>query len=287
MRILPLALMGLAFLSIPACSGNDKVELFRREILESRELDKTPALDVRIDNGSVTVRAWDNPGLKIRAIVRATSNDRAQSCKISSKIENDTLNIKIIWPEGGRLPDERCNITVNLPYGNSTHIAAKNGDIKAQHLEGSLTIAGTNARVEVNSHEGDVTISNTNGNISCQEIQGKFTARNTNGYVKVIGVQDDVKIETSNERIELVCYPTFDGTVDINATNTGIQMTVGNSQVGEFTLETTNATLAWDLGSRGQLIANPSENKAVIAVGSRRNKSRIRTSNDRIKLIVL
>lgn len=287
MRTLILAIIGLTCLSISGCSGNGKVELFRQEITESRELEKAPRLDVQVENGNVTVRAWDKPSLKIRAIVRATSDTRALACKIFSQIKDDTLKVKIIWPEGGRLSDERCNITINLPFGNSARLEAKNGEINAQRLEGSLVIQGTNAEIDVAYHEGDVKIVNNDGNISCREIQGKLTVENSNGYVRTIGVQNDVKIATSNGWVELVCYPTFEGTIHMDCSDTAIRATVGRSQVGQFTLETTNEKCVWSLGSRGELIANPQKNKAVIVVGNKSKKSLLKTSNRRIKLTVL
>ncbi|MFT7617265.1 MAG: hypothetical protein ACI97A_000900 [Planctomycetota bacterium] len=275
----------LVSLSVSSCGGN--ITIHRLEFEESRPLNESVHVQIQNVPGNTTLRGWEKSKLEVLAIIRAHSDDRAAGVQISHQIEDGVLNVRVTWPDGGPKKGESCNLKVFLPPGGDAKIEGKDGFIKVLRMEGRLAVKGQNSAVEVINHEGDVTIENQGNHISCSEIQGRLQVRNKNGYIKVMGVQNDVDLETTNQKIELLCFPTFQGSVRCVTENQGIQVTLGRSQVGEFALKADGGKCMWDLGKRGKLLESISQSGATIVVGgSRATKSLIQTSGASVKLIV-
>ncbi len=285
MRIFTLvAAFGLgAVCCLPLGCGANTFEHEFKQKLQQKE-----AVDLVIENarGDITIEGADESStLIITALVKATTDERAKACILERNTKDGRLKIAVRWPDGGLLDGESCDLKVIVPVGGSTQINANEGKIKVTRLEGALRISSEAARIGIFNHEGDVEIDAKGEDVACHEIQGKVTVRNSDGWVKIIGVQENVKIETTNERIEIECYPTFSGVIDVKGTNSSIQATIGRKQTGEFQLINPQGQLEWDLGERGTLLRK-NKTSATIVVKNRKKKSRIQTTNGNIKLIV-
>ncbi len=278
-------LLLLPFLTLGSCGSSASLE--RREFTEEAPLDQPTSLHIENRNGKVTVTGWDRDKMEVKAVVLGPDESRLADCRLSVTSDGDALRLKVLWPGGKQEDDERSNLRISLPVGGSlTAIENSNGMVRVGDLENDLDIHTSNGRVEVNGHQGTVKVRTSNGEISCRDIQGSFDGETSNDFVKLMGVQKDVRIRTSNGRVEVLCYPTCTGRLDIKSSNASMQVTVGREQVGEFTLKTSNGECRLNLSDRARIVSQNGRTAAVVAVQRRDVKSQIRTSNGNINFFV-
>jgi len=132
-------------------------------------------------NGGITVRAWDQPRIRVRAVKHVESRD-GDAARAAMK----ALTLSITQPNGG------LRIDTNYP----------------KHNDGIFEwIAGTNVNMNVTyevtvPRSMDLQIDNTNGTIEASDIRGSHRISTTNGRIMLARCAGDLEAETTNGSIE-------------------------------------------------------------------------------------
>jgi hypothetical protein len=192
-------------------------------------------------NGRITIRAWDQPRVRIHADKHVRgSGDEARRVMAELKIE--------VVPSGGGL-----HVVTHYP---------KRGDgffdwMIGSHVDASVTydvtvprsmsldLDNTNGAIEVTDVRGSHKIGTTNGHIQLVRCGGDLEAETTNGGIKAelldVTPGKAVRLETTNGRISLTAPPTLAAQVDAATTNGSIdtELPITSTKMGRHTLRGT------------------------------------------------
>lgn len=159
--------------------------LFAAELTE--KFDKTFAgkatVGVQNENGSVTVKSWDRPEIRVEAEKTAEGNREAAAAamkeiKIDVRDEGGTLRIRTVLPKrngGGCLDwlagtnvNANVRYTVTVPRKTNLDLETVNGRIEVREVEGVMDLETTNGKIEIAKSSGRVNAETTNGGIIAQ-----------------------------------------------------------------------------------------------------------------------
>lgn len=206
-----------------------------------KTFDVRPGADLALTNvnGRVTVKAWDQPRVKVVA-VKEVETDRDQLQKVMNELRVE------IQPRNGGLvitthyPNEGSHTIFDWILGN---------DIDAQ-VTYELTVPRT-MNVDVENTNGGIYLSDvtgkheldtTNGKISVERCAGSLDATTTNGGIEAeltrVSQGQPMRFETTNGRIEVAVPANFAADIDASTTNGSIKtdLPVATKSAGDNSL---------------------------------------------------
>ncbi|HTK56007.1 MAG TPA: DUF4097 family beta strand repeat-containing protein, partial [Gemmatimonadales bacterium] len=137
-------------------------------------------LDVDNFSGSITVSAWNDDRIRISA---PSSSDA-----FSVDAGSITVHVSTQAEDHGGPGDSE--LTIQVPAwmelelsGNEVAISTSGtrANVKANTVQGDVTIDGGEGAIEATSVEGDLTISNVKGRVELSTVEGKVDLRNISG----------------------------------------------------------------------------------------------------------
>ena len=137
---------------------------------------------LEVDNfsGSITVTAWPNDRVRISA--------PSTSDAFSVDVGSITVHVNTRAERHGGPGDSE--LTIQVPVwmelemsGNEVDIETRGtgADVKANTVQGHVTIDGGEGSIEATSVEGDLTISNVKGRVDLSTVEGAVDLRNISG----------------------------------------------------------------------------------------------------------
>ncbi len=132
-------------------------------------------LELNQHQGSITVRTWDRPSVK----VAATGSDR-----ITPRVVVSRSAIRVTGV-GRRHGIEEMDFTLTVPRWLDLDLSTHQGDIRVDGSEGRLSL---------HSVEGDVEVQGGRELISVQTVEGIVTIRGARGRVEVNAVEGDLRL---------------------------------------------------------------------------------------------
>ena len=178
-------------------------------------------------NGHITVRAWDQPRVRVHAVKHVESRD-SDTARDAMK----ALTFDLSQPNGG--------LRIDTKY--------------PKHSDGIFEwIAGTNVSISVTyevtvPRSMDLQIENTNGGIEASDVRGSHKIETTNGRITLARCAGDVDAETTNGTIEaeLTAVNTGRG-VRLETTNGGIHARLPRTFAARIDAANTNGSIESDL----------------------------------------
>jgi DUF4097 and DUF4098 domain-containing protein YvlB len=178
-------------------------------------------------NGPITVRAWDQPRIRVHAVKHVESRD-GDAARQAMK----ALTLVISQPNGGLTIDTKypksvngifewiagtsvnINVTyeVTVPRTMDLHVENTNGGIEASDVRGSHKIETTNGRIVLSRCAGDLDAETTNGSIHAE--------------LTAVNAGRGVRLETTNGGISARLPRTFAARIDAANTNGSIESDV-------------------------------------------------------------
>jgi len=228
-----------------------------------RTVDLRPGAKVTLDNtnGSVTVRAWDQPRVRIHAIKHAESrdDDAAKKGLNDTRIEvtasASELRIHTVMPArndgvfdwiAGTAVSTSVSYVIDVPRTVGLSVETVNGHIEANGVHGTTHLSTTNGRIDAMRCGGTLDASTTNGRITAELLD--------------VAPGHRISLETTNGRIALTVPKALAARVDASTShgsiNSDIPITgMNNSErhalrgtlngggSGELHLRTTNGSI--------------------------------------------
>ena len=132
-------------------------------------------LELNQHQGSITVRTWERPSVK----VAATGSDR-----ITPRVVVSQSAIRVTGV-GRRHGIEEMDFTLTVPRWLDLDLSTHQGDIRVDGSEG---------RLNLHSVEGDVEVQGGRELIAVQTVEGLVTIRGARGRVEVNAVEGDLRL---------------------------------------------------------------------------------------------
>jgi hypothetical protein len=166
--------------------------------------DSVTALDVRSEDGSVTVDATAAPGDPI--VVTAEVSDGWQATDVTARVVDGVLRLRgecpwlsTVWC--------RVDFTVTIPADVPVVVAGSDGSVRVRGTTVAVAVSSDNGSIDLENISGDITVSNDNGRITGRRLDAAAVrATNQNGDIELTfaTAPGSVDATTDNGRIDVV-----------------------------------------------------------------------------------
>ncbi|HZW10360.1 MAG TPA: hypothetical protein VFF69_10695 [Phycisphaerales bacterium] len=267
----PLALLVLAGGSL-ACAGCFESwgqARFTRDVEATFLLPAGAGLAADTANGAIDIAEAQRDDVLVRAVVRATTQERADAVEIVADTgEPDWLEIRAVWPDG-RGPSEGVSLMIEAPGGRPVRATTGNGELVLTGFSGGAHLSTSNGEVRATGHDGPV------------------RADSSNGGITIVGAAGAVDAETSNGEVCVELADRSPGPVEIDSSNGGVTLVVGPGFAGKISADTSNGSVSLDDGGAGHPHALGGDRSSrVVQVGAGGPESRVETSNGAIRISI-
>lgn len=176
-------------------------------------------------NGGVTLRAWDQPRVRVVAEKRVKAGSDEAAREVMKKLRVDInsnaqgVSVTTTHPEkngwgffdwlSGDSVDASVKYEIYLPRTMNLDIETVNGAIAASDLNGKLEVETVNGAVDLTNCSGALQAATVNGAIRAELTQVTKNA--------------DIRLATTNGRIVLYVPQTLAADVDVDTLNGGIE----------------------------------------------------------------
>lgn len=211
-----------------------------------------PAGPLNVDagqNGGVSVAAWDNNEIRVRAIVRGSARSDARAREIANQVQVQAGSgrVSATGPDLDRREWWSVSYRINVPRKNDLDLSATNGGI---------TIIGVN---------GNLRFDTTNGGVRLQDVGGRVNGDTRNGGLTVLlsGSRWDgegLDVETSNGGVTLSIPDGYNADLETRTVNGGLRVDFPITVQGELT---SRRGISTRLGSGGPMVRVRTTNGGV------------------------
>lgn len=281
-RMTKLAGIASIALLLAGCGGWSPARFTRTDTLTTNHVNAS-ALDIEVANGSVSVGPASGDVVTIEAVIKALTQERLDGTHVVvSRQPDQTLNIRVDWPESGRKSNEGCSLTIGMPDAGAIALTSSNGRLEVGGVGSDVRLKTSNGRITVHGISGSVTARSSNGAIEVRDVPGTVAVETSNGALQLTGIGGPIDGSTSNGAIEVRLADGNAGPVDASTSNGGIRIDLGSAFVGELSLTTSNGKVRVE-GASGAEVVELGKNGARLRFGDELgNRSRARTSNGSI-----
>jgi len=197
-------------------------------------------------NGRVTVTAWDQPRVRVRAEQHVESHDSDVARKTMATLVNvaaDANGVRVhtnhpknddgffAWLAGMSV-QTRVDYEITVPRSMNLDLETVNGTVEARNVSGVLRFSTVNGRINIERCAGELDASTTNGGIAA-ELLTVLPGR-------------PVKLSTTNGRISVSLPRTLAARVDAGTTNGSI-----NSDIPVLTTTSSKHSLRGTINGGG------------------------------------
>ena len=225
----------------------------------SFNVQKGDLLDVKIEQGNITVNTWDKSEVKISA--KNIEDDESgfftmeqKSGKVEVRFKGDDsdeffleltipADILIDLKTGGG------NVTINNDLKDKVNIKTGGGNISAKGIGGNASITTGGGNIKLADINGDARISTAGGDIQLGSINGKAEISTAGGNIKVGSVNSTADISTAGGNVNI---GTVGGNLDVATAGGNINVDVV-SGTADISTAGGNINLA---GATGKVEAN-------------------------------
>ncbi len=256
-------LMLLLITSFGAATADDEHD--RREEVRI-PVGSDVSVDVEIMSGSIEIRGWDEPEVRIR-----TSDGELEALDIDSG--SDWVSVRGTHPGVGWLripiPSGEVDLRVDVPKGSSIKAKTINGSIEARGVEGRVSFHAANGRIEVRGAPREAQLETLNSDIEFDGEGSRVDARTLNGTIDLKGVADEVVVHTMSgsvrvegDVVERVDLRSLAGSIDLDVAlapgarvkcksySGSISVSLPEDTSAEFDVQSFSGRIRNELGSR-------------------------------------
>lgn len=220
-RVVITAMLLLASASLSADTLRERID---------RTFEVRPGAQFAIENtnGRITVRAWDEPRIRVRAEKTASSRDEEAAAKALREL-------KVI-----------IDATPSRVAVRTQHPRGKNFDL-LDVIFGSHVSLDVEYEITV-PRSARVAVDNTNGRVTVYDVSGELDVETTNGRIELFRCAGGARLSTTNGRINAEFLSvTPGGELRFETTNGRIELKVPQAFAADLDASTTNGSVSTDL----------------------------------------
>jgi DUF4097 and DUF4098 domain-containing protein YvlB len=269
---LPVTVLSL-FLIFALSAAHAATEIFD----ETYQVKPGTRLELRNQNGPVTVQGWGQPDVRVTAEKKTRWGGKLEDVEIRVTV-GETMTIETIHlvknpkvsvtydvrvPTGVIVGDVRTSngkIEINGTQGNAT-VETSNGKIEIEHVRGDIEARTSNGKIEMEDVHGWVRAETSNGRIEIENVAGIQNLETSNGSIvaEIPAMHEDVRVRTSNGSLELHLSP--DLSVDIELRTSNGKIAVRDLEI--VTSEISETKLKGKIGNGGPTLHGKTSNGSI------------------------
>jgi DUF4097 and DUF4098 domain-containing protein YvlB len=252
-------------------------EHFDKDFHSSYPLKPGGRLTVETFNGSVEISGWDQDTVDISGTKYGPSQSEADNLQVNIDATADSVGIRVPRPPLGR--NEGARFVIKIPRNTTlTRVTTSNGSIRTQDGVGPVRLKSSNGSIHVTDFrgnvdaetsnnaiellnvEGDASVHSSNGHIHAGRLAGSLDATTSNGGIQADLARPDrpVRVETSNNSVELTFPAHFSSDVHASTRNGSITLRLPESTNAQVSARTSNASVTTDFSiqTHGEISRN-------------------------------
>lgn len=197
-------------------------------INETRPLDPRGRVEIENVKGSVEVRVWDRPEVKIEGSL----GEGVERLEIEG--DRTHLNVRVKYPNRGGVnlfgssdksePTDlrlmvplRADLDIDVVSADVNVEGVASGELSIDAVSGDVTVAGAPREAEFDSVSGDLMLTINSNRVSAETVSGDLTLRGRlDGEVDVETVSGRIDVGTLNTRVQRLAGSTVSGDIRIN-----------------------------------------------------------------------
>ena len=181
---------------------------YREEFSKTLPLKAGEAFSLANVNGRVSIAAWPEAKVEIRALKVAERDEKdLKEVEIVIEEKAGAVVVRAVWPKFHRNLRVHVDFDIKVPEGVLLRdVETVNGDVEVTGRYGTIGVETTNGEVDVHDAAGDLDAETTNGTIRVLGHEGRVDAETTNGSIRLEGIRwaDGLRAETTNGGITLL-----------------------------------------------------------------------------------
>ena len=240
---------------------------------DDREEVRIPAgpevsLDIEIISGSIEIRGWDEPEVRIHADGRGID---------SLDIESDADRVTVRGARPGigwlRIPIPASGVDLEIDVPKKSDIRARtiNGPIEVRGVDGRVSLHAANGKIEVRGAPIEAHLETVNADIDFEGKGSRVDARTVNGRIELQGVTEEVvantmsgSIEVEGDVVERADLRALAGSIELQTALAPGARVNCKTYSGDITLEVpANTSARFDLQSFSGRIENDLESSSL------------------------
>ncbi|MGE5814870.1 MAG: DUF4097 family beta strand repeat-containing protein [Acidobacteriota bacterium] len=211
MRTPALALIAVCLLSAGCTVSMDAEERVARE---EKRFPVTGAADVSVStfDGPIEIRSWDRSEVLVEIEKRAGDEAGLKSIEVRAEKQGNRVHVEAVRPSGsdkfvgiGFHVSPQAKLIVSVPKETTLEARSGDGSIRAEHLQGRVTLRTADGSVRAVEIKGELDIESGDGSITVDDADG--TARLSTGDGGV----------TTSGRFDVLTVKSGDGSVTVRA----------------------------------------------------------------------
>lgn len=197
-------------------------------INETRPLDPRGKIEIENLKGSVVVRVWDRPEVKIEGSLGAGVE------RLEIEGDREHLNVHVKYPNrsgmgmfGGSDKSEPTELRLTVPIRADLDIDVVSADVdvegvasnelSVESVSGEVTVAAAPREADFDSVSGDLMLTINSGRVSAETVSGDLTLRGRlDGEVRVETVSGRIDVGVLQSRVQKLSGSTVSGDIRIN-----------------------------------------------------------------------
>jgi len=209
-----------------------------------------PQLDLSTFDGSIEIRAWDQPEVLVTVEKRAVDKTAASSIEVNAEQSANEIRVSARAPEHWSFtwPAHRsARLIVSVPAAS---------DVRATSGDGSIDIERINGRVALRSGDGSIRTRELTGSMQFQTGDGSITVEAADGDLDVMTGDGSVRLDGRFSRVRA---RTGDGSLRVAAAP-------GSSTASEWDIRTGDGSVTLEIpdGFGGEIDAHTNDGRIVV-----------------------
>jgi DUF4097 and DUF4098 domain-containing protein YvlB len=264
---LRVAVVGVVALASAACAVDLRSDEYqvREERTFQPDRGTTPDVHLETFDGSIDVRAWDRPEVRVDVEKIGRTKEAVESIKVRSVAEGSRFEVEAVAPTSGDwvaglIPNggQRARIQASVPRRCTLTVHTGDGNIKVEGIDGTISLSTDDGMVRGIALAGDVRIKTGDGSIKLEPVDGRVSVDTGDGAIVLGGRVQGLMARTGDGSISIRLDPGSRPELDwdIETDDGGIALEVPEAFGAEIDASTADGvvrierTLGLDTGER-------------------------------------
>ncbi len=206
-RLLPLFAAAWFAVACDVTVGMQGGRMTEREKRDFR-VSGVPELTLATFDGSIEIRAWDQPQVSVEIEKQASSKDALGQIQVNASQSGNHIDVEVRYADQershfGLSRNRSARLIVSVP---------RQADIEARSGDGSVSIERINGRVRLETDDGSIKVTEINGDVrahtgdgsmTLERVDGRVDAETGDGAILVSGRLQGVRLQSGDGSVRL------------------------------------------------------------------------------------
>ena len=247
------AVLLAASLTFAGCEVNLNTEgLSSRETLTFK-VSGQPQVVLDTFDGAIELHSWDRPEVEVEIEKRAMEQVLIDEIKVDASEKNGVVTVKVTGPARaefrgvtiGMHISPTARLRVAVPRNSNVAATSGDGSIRAEAIEGRLTLTTTDGSVTGTRLGGEIQIRSGDGAIRLDNVTGKLDLETTDGSIGIDARPTVLKARTGDGSIRARIEPdtVMADNWDLATSDGTVVLTLPGAFNGELDAETSDGVV--------------------------------------------